>query len=584
MPRFLISNYGFFVIPLFIFAVFGVAFKIFDIWPFGTAIIASYDMLAQICPILEHFFDVFQGESGLLHTFHVGSGMDMFGILAYCAVSPFTFMFLLAGKAGSLHMVSIVLPLKFACIAISAFIFLRRYFKGFPQYVQIVLAILYACSGYAYVANTYIIWMDIMMYMPLLGAGIIEFSKKGSIRLMVIGLALSIYACFSIVCFSFLTLFPVLVCYVLICKKREEWGVFLSKLCLAFVVSVAVALPVLLPSLMAYTKAGRNTGLFSRVFEIMSEQKVLEGELNIHLYEKFAYIFCDSTFIALTVIYFMRSKKGDKLALFLLVALVYLLIPCIVDESMLLLNMGSYYSYALRFGFLFSFYFLFVSAKAIEQITEDKLDERKISKTGSNISLVVVAVLTTLVALFSIRFFKFIIDGEYKNSKLVSAVFGTGGEAEPFADFFPLFAHSEGGCEVTAVLFLVVLLVFTVTAILVWTKLVKVKDVACYLCVIALSQTVFFNFSLVKGDRQSGSYQKFEYYSEMIEEIDKIEDDEYYRLKNYKYYISSDSPIILGNYSNTFFSSMADAKNITSAKFFGYGGRVFIRLSRLKRM
>ena len=572
LPYFLMNNYGFFAIPLFVFLVFALAFSKFEIWPFGTAIISSYDMLAQICPILEHLFDVLQGESGLLHSFHVGSGMDMFGILAYCAISPFTPLFLLAGEAGSLLMVSIVLPLKFACIGISAFIFLRRYFSKIPQYVQVVLALLYAYSGYSYVANTYIIWMDIMIYMPLLGAGIIEFSKRGSIKLMVIGLALNIYACFSIVCFSFLTIFPVLVCYVLICKDKSEYKEYLSKLCLAFVVAVAVALPVLLPSLMAYTKAGRNTGLFSRVFELMTEKDVLEGELNLHLYEKFSYIFCDSSLIALTIVYFMRVKKGDKLARFLLITLVFLLIPCVVDESMLLLNMGSYYSYALRFGFLLSFYFLFVGAKAIDQIIEDKLDDVKTNKISESLSIVLTTILTTAAAVFTLGFFNFILDGKYKDSKLVEAIYGTGGENPPFNDFFPLFAHSEGGCEGTAVLFIVVMIVFLIASILVWTKCVKVKDIAGYLCILALSQTVFFNFALVKGDRQSGSYQNFEYYREMIDEIDKIEEEEFYRLKSYDYYISSDSPIILGNYSNTFFSSMADAKNITAAKFFGYGG------------
>ena len=572
LPHFFMENYGFFAIPLFVFIVFGFALSQFEIWPFGTAIIASYDMLAQICPILEHFFDVFQGESGLFHSFHVGGGMDMFGILAYCAISPFTFLFLLAGKGGSLYLVSIVLPLKFSCIGISAFIFLRVYFKRIPEYMKVVLALLYAYSGYAYVANTYIIWMDIMMYMPLLGAGIIELFKTGKIRLFVIGLALNIYACFSIVCFSFFTLFPVLVCYVLICKKKSEWRELLSKLCLAFVIAVGIALPVLVPSLMAYTKAGRNTGLFSRVFEVMKESDVLEGKLNIHLYEKFSYIFCDSTFIALTVVYFMRCKKGDKLAVFLLVALAYLLLPCIIDESMLLLNMGSYYSYALRFGFLFSLYFLFTSAKAIDEMIEDKLDDVEIGQVKSAISLIVVAIISVAAAIFTLVFFRFILNEEYKNSKLVTAIFGTGGEAAPFEDFFPLFAHSEGGCEGTVVLFVVVCVVFAIASLLVYFKCVKIKDIASYLCILALSQTVFFSFALVKGDRQSGSAQKYDYYQQMIDEIAKTEEDEYYRLKNYSYYISSDSPIILGNYSHTFFSSMADAKNLSVAKFFDYGG------------
>ncbi len=608
LPDFIKAHYGYFVIPLFVLVVFGVALSNFDIWPFGTAIIASYDMLAQVCPIIEHFFDVFSGESGLFHTFRLGGGMDMFGILAFCSISPFTFLFLLAGQGGTVYMVSIVLPLKVICIGLSAFIFLRVYFKTLPQYAQMLLALLYAYSGYVYVANTYIIWMDLMIYMPVLGAGIIEFSKKKSIKLLVIGLALNVYTCFSITCFSFFTLFPVLVCYVLICKEKEEWREYLSKLSLAFVVAVGVSLPVLIPSLLAYLQAGRNTGLFSRVFEIMSESKVKEGELNLHIYEKFSYILCDSTFIALMVVYFFRSKKGDKLSIFLLVALIYLLIPCLVDESMLLLNMGSYYSYALRFGFLLEFYFLFVSAKAIEEFIADNADQlegvpqterveqssaekgetvesaQRVEKAEmqsadgekppklplkTSISMAVVAVLTVVGVLFTLAFFNYILDGKYENDPLIAKIFGSDTELTPFKDFFPLFAHSEGGLEGIAVLFVVVSVIFIITAVLIKLKCVKLKDVACFLCILSLSQTVFFNFALVKGDRQSTSAQKFDYYKEMIEEVG---DDEYYRLKNYDYYISSDSPLILQNYSHTLFSSMADAKNITQAKFYKYRG------------
>lgn len=565
--NFLTSFYGYFIIPLFILAIFGVAYVCYNIWPFGKAIVSSYDMLAQICPIIEHFFDVFQGESGLFHTFHLGGGMDMFGILAFCAISPFTPLLLIAGESGSLYMVSVVLPLKYICIALSAFIFLRKYFSKLPQYMQVMLALLYAYSGYSFVANTYIIWMDLMIYMPLLGAGIIEFSKTKKIRLLVIGLAVNIYTCFSIVCFSFFTLFPVLVCYVLICKDKSEWREILSKLALAFVVAVGVSLPILIPSLMAYLQAGRNTGIFSSVFQILSAEKV-----NVHIYEKFSYILSDAGLIALMVLYFFRSKKGDKLSVFLLVALLFLLVPCLVDESMLLLNMGSYNSYALRFGFLLSFYLLYVGAKGLEELLDDKVDDFETNKTKSDITMTIIMVLSVLAILFTFGFYKFIENGSWKDNPIIEHFFGeyySGIKVYPYQSFFPVFAHSEGGLEGVSILFVVVSIVFIISAVVIKLKLVKFKDIICFLCILCLSQTVFYNFTLVKGDRQSGSKQNYDYYSQMI---DGVGDGEIYRLKSFDYYISSDSPLILGNYSHTLFSSMADAKNLTAPKFFGYGG------------
>lgn len=437
--NFFVNYYGFFVIPLFTFILLGIALYANGVWPFGDAIIASYDMLAQVCPILEHFFDVLQGESDIFHTFHLGGGMDMFGILAYCAVSPFTFMFLLAGEGGSIYMVSIVLPFKYAFIGLSAFIFLRRYFKSLPQYLQVVLALLYAFSGYSYVANTYIIWMDLMIWMPLFLAGFIEFVRTKKIRWLIIGIAVNVYTCFSIVCFSLMIVFPIFICYFLICKPKSEWKEYISKLCLAFVVAIALSLPILLPAFMAYMQAGRNTGLFSRVFSVLSESAFKDGDLGLPIYEKFAYIVCDSAFIVLMVIYFFRSQKSDKLSSFMPVVFIYLIFPCLIDESMLLLNMGSYYSYALRFGFLNSMFLLFVSAKCLEDILAG-IKDGEVSERNNNVFSLVMMILTVGAVLFTTLFYKYIANGGYEDSKLIKLIFGSNEEMQPFKDFFPLFA------------------------------------------------------------------------------------------------------------------------------------------------
>ena len=101
IPLFFKRNYGFFAVSFIVLAIFLIAEAIFGIFPFGKTIMASYDQLAQVCPIIEHYFRVINGESGLFHTFYLGGGMDMFGILAYCTVSPFTLLFLIGGQGNA---------------------------------------------------------------------------------------------------------------------------------------------------------------------------------------------------------------------------------------------------------------------------------------------------------------------------------------------------------------------------------------------------------------------------------------------------------------------------------------------------
>ena len=99
-------------LSVFILALFAVFLASNSIFPFGKGTMSSYDMLAQVAPYIEHFFDVFDGKSSLFYSYAVAGGADLFGTLAYCCVSPFTFLFLIFGKGNVYYATAIVLPLK----------------------------------------------------------------------------------------------------------------------------------------------------------------------------------------------------------------------------------------------------------------------------------------------------------------------------------------------------------------------------------------------------------------------------------------------------------------------------------------
>lgn len=603
------KNYGFFVIPVFIFLVFGIAEACFGIWPFGYTCMSSYDHLAQVCPLLEHYFAFFDGTDGLFHTFFVGGGMDLFGSLAYCTISPFTFVFLLGGKGNVINMISIVLPLKVSCAAVAALLFLKRYFKDIPYYLSVVMAILYAFGGYLYVANTYVNWVDLMIYMPVLVSGFIRFIRTDRLTMFVIGLILNIYTCFSISCFSFFSLFPILVLYVVICVNKEEKTHKLARLCFGFVLGIAISLPLLIPAFYAFKVSSRNTGLFSEIFKTYTKNQIEDGKLVQHLYEKLTYFLCNSTFVFLGAVYFVRSEKGDKFAFFSIFAFLILIIPCLVEESMSLLNMGSTYSYTYRFGFLMDMFGLYISAKSVSSILAldgetsraaekttdgaaenasevgrsvgalDKKSKKPFSEFSAGkktfIALLVVSVLVTLGGIFTFSFFRFILNGDYKNNKLVEKMvewFSLSSDNMPFDGFFACFAHSCGGLEAIVVLFLAATVIFIVATLFVKFKLVKFKEVASLLCVLSLSQCVFYGFATVKGNRQGGSKENYDQYSSMIEQIKENYGDEYSRLKSHDYYISGDSPLTLRNYTYSIFSSVTDAENFRVKRAFGYSG------------
>ena len=181
-------------------------------------------------------------------------------------------------------------------------------------------------------------------------------------------MACCVYTCFSIACFSMFTVFPALVVYVLLCVEKEKRNRILARLCLAFFVTILICLPILLPALSAFLGSAREGELFENLWYGFAKKESGDlGDFNssnfldtysTSLYRKWSYILSDTAFVVLTIYWFIKKGLKDKFAQFMLIAGIMTLLPLIVDEAMNLMNMGSYMSYALRFGFLNALYFL----------------------------------------------------------------------------------------------------------------------------------------------------------------------------------------------------------------------------------
>ena len=292
------ANYLYFLAPAIIISVFFGVLAAYQIYPFTNKTMSNYDLLAQICPFLEHFFDVFEGKSSLFYSSAIIGGADVFGTLAYCAISPFTFLFLLVGKGNVYYAISYVLPIKLSCVAIAAIILIKKTFKNVPDYATLALSLLFAYCGYTFVANTYINWVDFLIYMPFVIMGYKKLVESGKIRYFAISYALMIYTCFSIASFALLIVYLVLIAYAFLAVEKERRKAVLTKTCLALVLAVGLALPVMIPAAMAYLKSGRNTGLFENM------SKALDAG---HLYAKTSYLLSDALTLTLTVVYFFKN-------------------------------------------------------------------------------------------------------------------------------------------------------------------------------------------------------------------------------------------------------------------------------------
>ncbi len=167
------------------------------VFPFGEYTVASYDLSSQICPYIEHLFDVIDGKSTLFYSYSIVGGADVFGGLAYFIISPFSFLFLLFGDGRVAEAVVVVIPLKLIAIALSGTWFAKKFFT-IPDTICAFIGVAYAYCGYTFVANTYINWMDFLIYAPFAMWAFSHFVKTGKYLPFSLVVALFIYTCFSI--------------------------------------------------------------------------------------------------------------------------------------------------------------------------------------------------------------------------------------------------------------------------------------------------------------------------------------------------------------------------------------------------
>ena len=273
--------YALFFAPIFALVAYAVALFNYGVWPFGDKYTAaSYDLSAQICPFIEHLFDVLQGKSSLTYSYAIAGGADVTGTFLYFFISPFSFIFLLFGDGMVAHASSIVTGLKVATIAFAGTWFAYKLFKNIPDYIRIVAGLAYAYCGYTFVACTYINWMDFLIWLPFAVAAFVRFVKTGKFLPFACLLACCIYTCFSIACFSMFVVFPALVFYGLLCVENSARNRYLTRLALAFFTAILMSLPVLLPALSAYTVSGRGGGLFEELWYGFSEKNGDLGSFN----------------------------------------------------------------------------------------------------------------------------------------------------------------------------------------------------------------------------------------------------------------------------------------------------------------
>ena len=194
------GEYGYLLIAALIPAVlFYLIYLAKGLYPFGDGTVLVLDLNGQYVSFYEALHRILRGDADLLYSFSRNLGGEFLGIYDYYVASPFAMILALFPARFMLEGLLILFMLKAALCSFNMGIYLHKHAAGEPNRLAIIaFSVMYAMSSYCVVQQHNSMWIDAVLWLPLLTLGIESLIRYGKFRLYVFALAITIHSNFYI--------------------------------------------------------------------------------------------------------------------------------------------------------------------------------------------------------------------------------------------------------------------------------------------------------------------------------------------------------------------------------------------------
>ncbi|KRL01089.1 YfhO family protein [Liquorilactobacillus capillatus] len=153
-----------------------------QITPFGNNNLLISDMGSQYIAFFSSLHHTLLTNSFQFYSFSQSLGANFFPTIAYYLISPFNFLFLLFPNAAVISkIVTIIIILKITAAAFSMTYFLERHFKQ-QQIMLAILGSIYSFCGFVALNYFNIMWLDTLIWLPLVINGLELLVSTGRTR------------------------------------------------------------------------------------------------------------------------------------------------------------------------------------------------------------------------------------------------------------------------------------------------------------------------------------------------------------------------------------------------------------------
>ena len=147
------------------------------IYPFGKKSLLTVDMAGQYVAFFNAYKNIFTGGISAFYSFSKTLGGNMFGLITYYLMSPFNLIILLFDKMSITEAILLINILKIGSCGLTSFIYFDKTFKD-RKLVTLVFSIVYALCAYNIVYSQNLLWLDGVIFLPLVFLGIDKLIEK----------------------------------------------------------------------------------------------------------------------------------------------------------------------------------------------------------------------------------------------------------------------------------------------------------------------------------------------------------------------------------------------------------------------
>ena len=378
IKRFCDEKWLYFVIFFLPSALMLVVYAFFEVKPFGDNSVLVLDLNGQYVYYYEAFRDAFWGDGSFIYDWSRNLSGEMFGIFAYYLASPFMLIICLLPRTWMVISIMILQLAKTGTAAVTFAFFLNKTSAKKPKDVSLVVfSSMYALMAYMVVQYMDPMWLDGLIYLPLICWGVHRLVNEGKMTSYIIPLALMFIAHFYIGymvgIFTFLYF-----CYVCLSKDGRILPKKFFSRCVAFGVGTLIALMcaafVLIPvynslKLGKFEFTEPDFSLATQFDFLTFITKMFPMTYDTVYPEGMPMIYCGTAALILVPLFFMNSKISMKekvskgIITIILVVLMYIK-P--LDMAMHGFQVPNWLPY--RYSFIFSFLIVLMSFRAFENM------------------------------------------------------------------------------------------------------------------------------------------------------------------------------------------------------------------------